>query len=72
MPDPNRMGPIFLDSKPPHEALQMGRVLIGMLMMVADRNYVTPLLDWLLTMLQIVGIVSYTRALNHQRPPTLE
>jgi hypothetical protein len=46
-PIPMAWVPYFLDFKTPHEALQMGRVLMGMLTSVAKRNCVAPLLDWL-------------------------
>jgi hypothetical protein len=48
-PIPIAWAPYFMDFKTPHEALQMGRTLLGTLTSVADRNRATPLLDWLRT-----------------------
>jgi hypothetical protein len=38
-----------MDFKTPHEALQMGSILLGTLTTVANRNRAAPLLDWLQT-----------------------
>jgi hypothetical protein len=46
-PIPLAWAPYFLDFKTPYDALKMGRVLIGMLTLVVDRNQAAPLLDWL-------------------------
>jgi hypothetical protein len=48
-PIPMAWAPYFMDFKTPHEALKMGRILLGTLTTVADRNRATPLLDWLRT-----------------------
>jgi hypothetical protein len=46
-PIPVAWAPHFLDFKTPYDALKMGRVLLGTLTTVADRNRTAPLLDWL-------------------------
>jgi hypothetical protein len=46
-PIPRAWLPYFLDFKTPYEALKIGRLLMGTLTLVAERNCVVPLLDWL-------------------------
>jgi hypothetical protein len=48
-PIPLAWAPYFMGFKTPHEALQMGRTLLGTLTTVADRNRAAPLADWLRT-----------------------
>jgi hypothetical protein len=54
-PIPTAWAPYFLDFKTPWEALQMGRVLLGTLPTVADRNRAGPMLDWLRATCVILG-----------------
>jgi hypothetical protein len=46
-PIPIAWAPYFLDFKPPHEALQMGRSLVATMGDVVDRDRAGPMLDWL-------------------------
>jgi hypothetical protein len=72
-PIPLAWAPYFMDFKTPHEALQMGRVLLGTLTTVADRNWAVPFIDWLRATCVRKGAAAATRnisVLNQGFEPT--
>jgi hypothetical protein len=63
-PIPLAWAPYFMDFKTPHEALQMGSVLLGTLTTVANQNWATPLIDWLRAACVRKGAAAETRNLG--------